>query len=169
MGPLHGIRILELAGIGPGPFCGMLLADLGAEVWLVDRKGGSLPFNAPPKFDITRRGKRSIAVDLKKPGAAEVVLGLVERCDGLIEGFRPGVMERLGLGPDMCLARNPCTSALMSAQLSVIAVSITCPRPVLRAFRIAASRPTAMNIAPPPMSPTTVGGIAGTESLWPPG
>jgi alpha-methylacyl-CoA racemase len=107
MGPLHGIRILEFAGIGPGPFCGMLLADLGAEVVLVDRKGGSLPFNAQPKYDLTRRGKRSIAVDLKQPGAAEVVLRLVERSDGLIEGFRPGVMERLGLGPDVCLARNP--------------------------------------------------------------
>ena len=107
MGPLQGIRIVEFAGIGPGPFCGMLLADLGAEVVLVDRKGGSLPFNAQPKYDLTRRGKRSIAVDLKQPGAAEVVLRLVEKSDGLIEGFRPGVMERLGLGPDVCLARNP--------------------------------------------------------------
>ena len=107
MGPLQGIRIVELAGIGPGPFCGMLLADLGAEVVLVDRRGGSLPFGAQPKYDLTRRGKRSIAVDLKQPGAAEVVLRLVERADALIEGFRPGVMERLGLGPDVCLARNP--------------------------------------------------------------
>ena len=107
MGPLHGVRVLELAGIGPGPFCGMLLADLGAEVVVVDRKGGSLPFNAPPKFDVTRRGKRSIAVDLKQPGAAGVILRLLERCDALVEGFRPGVMERLGLGPDVCLARNP--------------------------------------------------------------
>ena len=107
MGPLQGIRIVEFAGIGPGPFCGMLLADLGAEVVLVDRKGGSLPFNAQPKYDLTRRGKRSIAVDLKQPGAAEVVLRLIEKADGLIEGFRPGVMERLGLGPDVCLARNP--------------------------------------------------------------
>jgi len=107
MGPLQGIRIVELAGIGPGPFCGMLLADLGAEVVLVDRRGGSLPFGAQPKYDLTRRGKRSIAVDLKQPGAAEVVLRLVQRADALIEGFRPGVMERLGLGPDVCLARNP--------------------------------------------------------------
>jgi len=107
VGPLEGVRIVELAGIGPGPFCGMLLADLGAEVVLVDRKGGSLPFEAQPKFDFTRRGKRSIAVDLKKPGAAEVVLRLVESADGLLEGFRPGVMERLGLGPDTCLTRNP--------------------------------------------------------------
>jgi len=107
VGPLEGVRIVELAGIGPGPFCGMLLADLGAEVVLVDRKGGSLPFGAQPKFDFTRRGKRSIAVDLKQPGAAEVVLRLVERADALLEGFRPGVTERLGLGPEPCLARNP--------------------------------------------------------------
>ncbi len=107
MGPLQGTRIIELAGIGPGPFCGMLLADLGAEVVLVDRKGGALPFNAQPKLDITRRGKRSIAVDLKQPDAAEIVLRLLEKADGLIEGFRPGVMERLGIGPDACLKRNP--------------------------------------------------------------
>jgi len=106
-GPLEGLRIVELAGIGPGPFCGMLLADLGADVVLVDRKGGALPFGAEPRFDLTRRGKRSIAVDLKRPGAAEVVLRLVEGADGLLEGFRPGVMERLGLGPEICLARNP--------------------------------------------------------------
>jgi len=107
MGPLQGLRIVELAGIGPGPLCGMLLADLGAEVVLVDRKGGSLPFGAKPQHDLTRRGKRSIALDLKQPGAAEVVLRLLEQADGLIEGFRPGVMERLGLGPQVCLARNP--------------------------------------------------------------
>jgi alpha-methylacyl-CoA racemase len=107
MGPLHGIRIIEFAGIGPGPFCGMLLADLGAEVVLVDRKGGTLPFNGQPKYDLTRRGKRAIALDLKQPGAAEVALRVIERADGLIEGFRPGVMERLGLGPERCLTRNP--------------------------------------------------------------
>jgi alpha-methylacyl-CoA racemase len=106
-GPLEGVRVVELAGIGPGPFCGMLLADLGADVVLVDRRGGSLPFNAQPKYDITRRGKRSIAVDLKQPGAAEVLLRLLEQADALLEGFRPGVMERLGLGPEVCLARNP--------------------------------------------------------------
>jgi len=107
MGPLQGLRIVEMAGIGPGPFCGMLLADLGADVVVVDRRGGSLPFNARPQQDITRRGKRSIALDLKQPGAAEVVLRLVAQSDALIEGFRPGVMERLGLGPEACLARNP--------------------------------------------------------------
>ena len=107
MGPLAGVRIVELAGIGPAPFCGMLLADLGADVVLVDRKGGSLPFNASPEFDLTRRGKRSITLDLKRPEAAGVVLRLLEGADGLIEGFRPGVMERLGLGPEPCLSRNP--------------------------------------------------------------
>ena len=107
MGPLQGLRFVELAGIGPGPFCGMLLADLGAEVVVVDRKGGGGPLGSDPRRDLTRRGKRSIAVDLKQPGAAEVVLRLIEHADGLIEGFRPGVMERLGLGPDACLARDP--------------------------------------------------------------
>ena len=107
MGPLQGLRFVELAGIGPGPFCGMLLADLGADVVVVDRKGGGGPLGSDPRRDLTRRGKRSIAVDLKQPGAAEVVLRLIEHADGLIEGFRPGVMERLGLGPDACLARNP--------------------------------------------------------------
>ena len=107
MGPLQGLRFVEMAGIGPGPFCGMLLADLGAEVLVVDRKGAGQPFGADPRRDLTRRGKQSIALDLKQPGAAEVVLRLVERADGLIEGYRPGVMERLGLGPEACFARNP--------------------------------------------------------------
>ncbi len=108
MGPLAGVRIVEMAGIGPGPVCGMMLADLGAEVTVVDRKGSVLPLgDTEPKFDLTRRGKRTIALDLKSPGAAEVVLRLIEQADGLIEGFRPGVMERLGLGPEVCLARNP--------------------------------------------------------------
>lgn len=107
-GPLAGLRVVEMAGIGPGPVCGMLLADLGAQVTVVDRKGAQLQLGgSDPRTDITRRGKHSIAVDLKSQGAAEVVLRLVERADGLIEGFRPGVMERLGLGPDACLARNP--------------------------------------------------------------
>ena len=107
-GPLAGLRIVEMAGIGPGPMCGMLLADLGAEVTVVDRKGAQLQLGGDdPRTDITRRGKRSIALDLKAPGAAQIVLRLIERADGLIEGFRPGVMERLGLGPEPCLARNP--------------------------------------------------------------
>jgi alpha-methylacyl-CoA racemase len=102
-GPLKGIRILEFAGIGPGPFCAMLLADLGAEVVRLDRKDG------PPgsRQDFVGRGRRSLALDLKSPAAIEAVLRLAETADAMIEGFRPGVMERLGLGPDACLARNP--------------------------------------------------------------
>ncbi len=102
-GPLSGIRIVELAGIGPGPFCGMVLADHGAEVIQVERPGpGSLPM---PR--LTARGRRSIAVDLKRPEGIGIVLDLVATADGLIEGFRPGVAERLGVGPDVCLERNP--------------------------------------------------------------
>ena len=108
MGPLSGIRILEFAGIGPGPFCAMLLADMGAEVVRIDRaqnaRGGD---PAKPPSDPLLRGRRSIAVDLKQPQAIEAVLRLVAGADALVEGFRPGVMERLGLGPDVCLARNP--------------------------------------------------------------
>ncbi len=102
-GPLHGTRILEFAGIGPGPFCGMVLADLGAEVVRIDRTEGP----EGSRKDFTGRGRRSIALDLKKPASIEAVLRLVEKADALIEGFRPGVMERLGLGPEVCLARNP--------------------------------------------------------------
>jgi alpha-methylacyl-CoA racemase len=104
-GPLSGVRVIELAGIGPGPFAAMLLADLGAEVIRVDRPSGrSFPL---PNKDLSNRGKRSVAVDLKSAQGKEVVLRLVERSDVLLEGFRPGVTERLGLGPDDCLARNP--------------------------------------------------------------
>jgi len=107
-GPLGGIRIVEIAGIGPGPFCGMMLADLGAEVLRVDRaESARLPRRPGPNLDFLARGRRSVAVDLKNPAGVEVVLRLVEKADALIEGFRPGVMERLGLGPDVCLARNP--------------------------------------------------------------
>jgi alpha-methylacyl-CoA racemase len=107
-GPLSGIRIVEIAGIGPGPFCAMMLADLGAEVLRVDRaERARLPRGEGPNLDLLNRGRRSIAVDLKSPAGVEVVLRLVEKADALIEGFRPGVMERLGLGPDVCLARNP--------------------------------------------------------------
>jgi len=103
MGVLSGVRIIEIAGIGPGPFCGMLLADLGAEVIVVERPGPA----EIPTAGILRRGKRSLALDLKDPGAIDTVLQLIEDADGLIEGMRPGAMERLGLGPDVCLARNP--------------------------------------------------------------
>jgi alpha-methylacyl-CoA racemase len=107
-GPLQGIRILEIAGIGPGPFAAMLLADMGAEVVRVDRTGavrGGDP--ASPPADPMLRGRRSIGVDLKSPDGVETVLKLVESADALLEGFRPGVTERLGIGPDACLARNP--------------------------------------------------------------
>jgi alpha-methylacyl-CoA racemase len=103
MGPLKGIRVIEFAGIGPGPFAAMLLSDMGAEVVRIDRKGA----RGGSKFDITARGRRSVALDLKTPEGVEVALRLIEKADALIEGFRPGVMERLGLGPDVCLARNP--------------------------------------------------------------
>ncbi|WP_344441383.1 CaiB/BaiF CoA-transferase family protein [Kitasatospora nipponensis] len=105
-GPLAGVRVVELAGIGPGPFAGMLLGDLGADVVRVDRPAGS-PLAGDPEFELTNRNKRSVLVDLKAPGGAGVVLDLVERADLLIEGYRPGVAERLGVGPAACLDRNP--------------------------------------------------------------
>jgi alpha-methylacyl-CoA racemase len=107
-GPLSGYKILEIAGIGPGPFAAMVLSDMGAEVLRIDRsqavRGGDP--NQPP-VDILNRGRRSIGVDLKNPDGVQTVLRLVESADALIEGFRPGVTERLGIGPDDCLARNP--------------------------------------------------------------
>ncbi|MGN6514987.1 MAG: CaiB/BaiF CoA transferase family protein [Rhizomicrobium sp.] len=103
MGPLEGIRIVEFAGIGPGPFAAMLFADMGADVIRIDRKGG----RAPSQTEIYLRGRKTVALDLKKPEAVEASLKLIEKADALIEGFRPGVMERLGLGPDICLKRNP--------------------------------------------------------------
>ncbi|KPI06205.1 Alpha-methylacyl-CoA racemase [Actinobacteria bacterium OV450] len=105
-GPLAGVRVVELAGIGPGPFAAMLLADLGADVVRVDRPGGGA-LAVDPAYDITNRGKRSVLVDLKAPGGPDRVLDLVERADVLIEGLRPGVAERLGVGPADCHARNP--------------------------------------------------------------
>ncbi len=102
-GPLDGIRILEFAGIGPGPYCAMVLSDLGAEVLRVDR---SSAVTAGGREGVLERGRKSVALDLKQPDAVELALQLVEKADALIEGFRPGVMERLGLGPDVCLARN---------------------------------------------------------------
>jgi alpha-methylacyl-CoA racemase len=107
-GPLTGYRILEIAGIGPGPFAAMLLADMGAEVIRVDR-AQSVRGPAPdkPAGDLMLRGRRNIALDLKNPDGVETLLQLVEKADAIIEGFRPGVMERLGVGPDVCLARNP--------------------------------------------------------------
>ncbi|MCI3934141.1 CaiB/BaiF CoA transferase family protein [Streptomyces sp. AN091965] len=104
-GPLAGVRVVELAGIGPGPFAAMLLADLGADVVRVDRPGGA-GLAIDPAYDLTNRNKRSVLVDLKAPGGAARVLDLVERADVLIEGYRPGVAERLGVGPEDCHARN---------------------------------------------------------------
>ncbi len=105
MGPLEGIRVIEIAGIGPGPFCGMMLSDMGAEVLRVDR--ADKVREPGVSGDLLARGRRSIGVDLKSPKGVELVLGLIEKSDAIFEGFRPGVMERLGLGPDVCLARNP--------------------------------------------------------------
>ena len=103
MGPLAGIRVIEFAAIGPVPFAAMLLSDMGAEVIRIDRKPGRVPHST----EVYYRGRRAIALDLKKPEAAEATLRLIEKADALVEGYRPGVMERLGLGPDVCLTRNP--------------------------------------------------------------
>jgi alpha-methylacyl-CoA racemase len=106
-GPLQGFRIVELTGLGPGPFAGMMLADMGADVLRVDRAQAVSADGPIPTVDVLGRGRRSVGVDLKSPDGRDAVLRLVERADGFIEGFRPGVTERLGLGPDDCLGRNP--------------------------------------------------------------
>jgi alpha-methylacyl-CoA racemase len=116
VGPLQGVTIIELAGIGPGPFCAMMLSDMGADVIRVDRAGavrGGDP-NVPP-IDVLGRGRRSIGIDLKSPDGRETLMRLVDKADGLTEGFRPGVTERLGLGPDECMARN---SALVYGRMT---------------------------------------------------
>ena len=108
MGPLTGLRVVELASIGPGPLCAMLLADLGAEVLRIDRtepSGLGVPMDV--KFDVSGRNRRSVALDIKQPAGRDAVLRLIDRADVLIEGWRPGVAERLGLGPEACQARNP--------------------------------------------------------------
>jgi alpha-methylacyl-CoA racemase len=108
MGPLHGLQVVELAGIGPGPMCAMLLADLGADVVRIDRlEPSGLGVPTSPRFDVTARNRRSAAIDLKAPAGREAVLRIAQGADVLIEGFRPGVAERLGLGPADCHARNP--------------------------------------------------------------
>lgn len=108
MGPLNGIKVIEVAGIGPGPFCGMMLSDMGAEVVRVDRVTNVRPDRPDePSRDVLARGRRNIAVDLRNPEGVAAVLRMVDQADVLFEGFRPGVMERLGLGPDVCLERNP--------------------------------------------------------------
>ena len=108
-GPLNGVRVVELGSIGPGPFCGMLLSDLGAEVLRVDRASGAALVGPSADFrdELMQRGRRSVAVDLKHPDGPGIVLDLVEQADVFFEGFRPGVCERLGIGPDECLERNP--------------------------------------------------------------
>jgi len=108
VGPLAGIKVVEFTGIGPGPMCAMLLADLGATVLRIDRAEPSdLGVARPLRYDLLLRGRRCLALDLKRPEGKALALRLIERADALIEGFRPGVMERLGLGPEDCLARNP--------------------------------------------------------------
>lgn len=108
MGVLSGYKVVEFAGIGPAPMCAMLLSDMGAEVLRIDRaEDANLGIPTEAKYGVLNRGRRSVAIDLKKKEGAEVALKLIEKADALIEGFRPGVMERLGLGPDVCLARNP--------------------------------------------------------------
>jgi len=109
-GPLRGVKVIEIAGIGPAPMCGMMLADMGADVVLVERKSANpnaASLNDDGKHAFYKRGKRSVVMDLKNADAVAAVLDMVENADLLIEGFRPGVMERLGLGPDLCLERNP--------------------------------------------------------------
>ncbi|MET0961496.1 MAG: CaiB/BaiF CoA-transferase family protein [Noviherbaspirillum sp.] len=106
-GPLEGLKVLELAGIGPAPFCAMMLADMGADVVRIERPGAASVTGADGRFDILRRSRRVLALDLKDPDAVATVLALAGQADALIEGFRPGVMERLGLGPEVCLARRP--------------------------------------------------------------
>lgn len=113
--PLEGVRVIELAGIGPAPFCAMMLADHGAEVIRVDRPGGSDPLAQDQRRDVLLRSRRSITLDLKQPEQVEIVAKLAETADGLIEGFRPGVAERLGLGPDVLMQRNP---ALVYARMT---------------------------------------------------
>ena len=108
MGALSGYRIVEFAGIGPAPMGAMLLSDMGAEVLRIDRvEEAHLGIPMERRYDLLCRGRRSVAIDLKHPDGREAVLKLIARSHGLIEGFRPGVMERLGLGPEVCLARNP--------------------------------------------------------------
>ncbi|MBL4782049.1 MAG: CoA transferase [Porticoccaceae bacterium] len=107
MGPLEGLRIIELQGIGPGPFCAMMLADMGAEVIRIDRTGAAGGLPRAERFDLLARGRRSIRLNLKSPEGIEILMRMVEKSDGLIEGFRPGVIERLGIGPEPLLARNP--------------------------------------------------------------
>ncbi|MGB2260351.1 MAG: CoA transferase, partial [Porticoccaceae bacterium] len=107
MGPLAGIKIIEMKGIGPGPYAGQLMADLGAEVIVVERASRPNSIAPPSALDVNSRGKKSIALDLRKPEGLQALLQLVEIADVIFEGNRPGVAERLGFGPDICLQHNP--------------------------------------------------------------
>ena len=108
MGVLSGYKVVEFAGIGPAPMCAMLLSDMGAEVLRIDRaEDANLGISTDAKFNVLGRGRRSVAIDLKRKEGTDVALKLISKADALIEGFRPGVMERLGLGPEVCMARNP--------------------------------------------------------------
>src|SRR6266568_1301621 len=106
-GPLAGVRAIELAGIGPAPFCAMLLADAGATVLRIDRPGPGSLLGFRPELDLLNRGRRSAVLDLKHPRGIDALLRLIDAADVLLEGFRPGVTERIGVGPDTCLQRNP--------------------------------------------------------------
>jgi alpha-methylacyl-CoA racemase len=106
MGPLKGLKVIEMTGLGPGPFCAMMLGDMGAEVVRIDRPNAT-SIEGDPTTNINARSRRSVALNLKTDEGREAALKLIDQADALIEGFRPGVMERLGLGPDVCLARNP--------------------------------------------------------------
>jgi alpha-methylacyl-CoA racemase len=107
MGPLSGLKVVEMKGIGPGPYAGMLLADMGAEVIVIERARKPSSIAVPSEIDVLSRGKKSVALDLKKPGGIDTLLGLIDKADIFIDVYRPGVTERLGFGPDVCLARNP--------------------------------------------------------------
>ena len=165
MGPLEGIKIIEIAGIGPAPVCGMLLADLGAAVTTVERKRKRTgPMDA--EGSVVNRGKRSIALDLKKPGAADVVRRLAADADALIEGFRPGVMERLGLGPDDLMASNP---TLVYGRLSgwgqTGPLSQKAGHDINFAALSGALHATGRADSPPISTPTVVGDLGGGTML----
>ena len=106
MGPLDGLKVVEMAGLGPGPFCAMMLGDMGAEVVRIDRPGATT-VDGDPNANINNRSRKSVALNLKSEAGRDAALRLISQADALIEGFRPGVMERLGLGPDVCMERNP--------------------------------------------------------------
>ena len=171
-GPLTGIKVLEFEAIGPGPFAGMLLADMGADVLLVDRPAAAdLGLKRERWMDVMLRGRRSVTLDLKSKDGAAAALELVARADALIEGFRPGVMERLGLGPDACLKQNPklvygrMTGWGQEGPLAPRAghdINYIALAGVLHAFGRKGQAPV-----PPPKSPTRLSGGTGASPLRP--